>query len=66
MVCINKNCRACKDHFTQQIVHKECYSDKEFMTSCESYEKLQELRKTNSFRVCEGSYGGEVKINAIK
>lgn len=53
MICINKKCDRCKDHFTKQTIHKECYSDKDFMTSCEEYEKLQELRKTNSLRTCE-------------
>ncbi|MCI8396172.1 MAG: hypothetical protein HFJ52_00225 [Clostridia bacterium] len=65
MICINKKCDRCKSHFTKQVIHKECYSDKDFMTSCDEYKKLEELRKTNSFHVCEGSYG-EVKISECK
>lgn len=59
MVCISKKCGRCKNHFTKQAVHKECYSDKDFIKSCEEYEKLQELRKTNSLTCAKGK--GEIK-----
>ena len=50
MICINKNCRACKDHFTNQTVYKECYSDKEFITDCDAHNTFEELIKTNLLR----------------
>lgn len=62
MVCISKECDKCRSHFTKQLVHKKCYSDKEFMTSCEDYEKLLELRKTKKPRVYEEM---EVKQNGF-
>ncbi len=54
MICINKNCQACKDHFVKQVVYKECYNDKEFITDCETHEKFEGLTKTKKSRVREG------------
>ncbi len=48
MICVNKNCRACKDHFTNQVVYKKCYSDKEFISDCDTHSKFEELKNTNS------------------
>lgn len=45
MICVNRNCRACKDHFTRQVVYKECYSDKDFMTDCETYKEFQKQKR---------------------
>lgn len=54
MICINKNCRACKNHFTNQVVYKECYSDKEFITDCDTHAKFEELKNTNSSTCTKG------------
>lgn len=45
MICINKKCWACKSHFVNQKYYKECYSDKEFITDCETHQRI-ELKNT--------------------
>ncbi len=54
MICISKNCRDCRSHFTKQEIYRECYSDTEFIANCEEYERLQELRKTNNLACAKG------------
>lgn len=53
MICINQNCRACKDHFVNQKVYKECYSDKEFINDCETYKEFSGLTNANALRARE-------------
>ena len=54
MICVKKNCQACKDHFINQIIYKSCYKDKEFMTDCDTHNVLEELAKANLPRARAG------------